>query len=173
MCKGFSFRKKKQSDEEFFMPFNAIQDENKEKAYFTIVENYIKYYGRRAHRCKMQYYTLSIIKFSAVGLVPVLENINIGIELSWCVSAASAVCLLMEAIIGMMHLRSKWALYRDTYNELLGVQRKYGIHRKCGHCTEAFNEFVSQAEEIIQNEAYKWRETVKKENTDESENNKN
>lgn len=92
---------------------------------------------------------------------------------AWNVFETEMMKFLMEAIIGMMHLRSKWALYRDTYNELLGVQRKYGIHRKCGHCTEAFNEFVSQAEEIIQNEAYKWRETVKKENTDESENNKN
>lgn len=166
-------RRKKKVDEDFFLSFDSIQGENKEQnkeqTYFSVIANYIKYYRQRAHKCKMQFYTLSTIKFLSISLIPVLENINTNIELSWSVSAASAVCLLMEAIIGLMHLRSKWALYRSTYNELLGVQRRYGIHRSCGVCTSAFEEYVSQAEDIIQKEACAWEKTVRKKDLDDKE----
>lgn len=150
------------------MSFDSRQEENKEQAYFSVIADYIKYYRQREHKCKMQFYTLSIIKFLSIILILILalKNINTDIELSWCVCTASAVCLLMEALIGLMHLRSKRALYQNTYNELLEVQRRYEIHRSCGVCTSAFEEYVSQAEDIIQKERCAWEKTVRKKDLD-------
>lgn len=156
------------NDSRYYIPLEDTAD--REEQYLRIVTNYIQYYGVRSRRCKYQYYTLSIIKFTAVGLVPVLqkmEELSWFAEMAWTVSAASALCLLMEAVIGLMKLRSKWTLYRNTYNALLSVERKYLLKRAAGMDSKQFEEFVNQVESIISVEADKWKETVSRKESDE------
>ena len=71
------------------------------------MSSYIIYYGERAKKCKFKYYTLSIIKILAIGLIPVLERINFLDNFLWIVALASSISLSMEAIIGLVKLRSK------------------------------------------------------------------
>ena len=158
------------NDSRYYISLEADNASDRETQYLQIVTNYIQYYGVRARRCKYQYYTLSVIKFTAVGLIPVLqkmEELSWFAGMAWMVSAASALCLLMEAVIGLMKLRSKWSLYRNTYNALLSVQRKYLVKRAEKTDMVRFNEFVDQVESIIGVEADKWKETVSRKESDE------
>lgn len=157
-------------DSRYYLYLETDNTAERETQYLEVVTNYIQYYGVRARRCKYQYYILSIIKFTAVGLIPVLqkmEELSWFAGMTWTVSAASALCLLMEAVIGLMNLRSKWSLYRDTYNMLLSVQRKYLAKRPDRTDILCFNEFVDQVESIIGGEADKWKETVSRKESDE------
>lgn len=159
MFQSCGSKRQKSEDADFYIQDLPFANEQ-ERKYLNIVSNYIKYYGKRAKKCKFQYYTLSILKFLAVGAIPVIESIGADNSFPWASAGAAAISILMEAIIGLWHIRSKWTIYRETYNSLMRVQRKYAVKRQ-GFCSRGFDDFVDAVEEIIENEAQCWKNTVK------------
>lgn len=147
------------SDEKYIMNFDTAEKEEIERQYLSVVSNYIFYYGKRAQKCKIEYYTLSIIKFTAVGIIPLLETLQNSSSMQWRVSIAALICILAETIMGLLRVRSKWPLYRDTYNILMSVQRKYLSQKDRSDCD--FKIFVDQVEDIIRSEADSWKTIVK------------
>lgn len=159
----------------FHMSFSTKPGKCTEEEYMGVVDNFIEYYGYRARKCKIQYYTLNIIRLLALALVPVLEVLNESISFQWAVVLASAIALLMEGIISLWKVRKKWVLYRDTYNRLLREQRKYVVKRNERNrmpyeTSEDFNKFFDLVESIIQSEGDKWKETIDKELETDEEN---
>lgn len=159
----------------FHLSFSTKPGKCTEDEYMEIVDNYIEYYCLRAHRCKIQYYTLNIIRLVALALVPVLEILNESIPFQWTTVLASSIAILMEGIIVLWRVRKKWALYRDTYNRLLRAQRKYMVKRKesnqnADENSKEFDEFFELVESIIQSEGNQWKDTVNRESDSDGEN---
>lgn len=136
---------------------------NIEEDYRNVVANYIDYYERRARKCKYQYYILNVIKFIALASIPIIQAIPAVADFPWIVTTASAVCLLMESILGLWKSKDKWFIYQDTNNILMSEQRQYiscaGIYKEM-ECP--FNTFVERVENLINDEARRWNETVMK-----------
>lgn len=153
------FMRKKTEDADYYiqdLPFTDAQ----EKKYLTVVANYIRYYGQRARKCKIQYYTLSVLKFLTLGAIPVIESAGVDAFYPWASAGAAAVSILMESIMGLWHIKTKWTIYRDTYNSLLREQRKYAVKRQ-GFCRQEFDKFCDTIENIIKAEAQYWKENVR------------
>lgn len=163
--------KRDENYEDYYMPYNCVSPEDREEKYFSVIEHYIKYYAGRARKCKLLYCTLNIIKIASMAAIPVFEYFDLTDHFFWTATMASSVSLAMEAVIGFMHLRRKWALYRDTFNTLVAVQRKYVAKRRCGYCRDDFEDFVNEAESVMRNEAFSWYQTINKGNDSSSEEN--
>lgn len=134
-----------------------------EKDYQKVVANYISYYEQRARSCKYQYYTLNIIKFIALSSIPIIQATSAAVKLPWIAATASAVCLLMESMLGLWKSKDKWIIYQDTNNILMSVQRQYIL--QAGAYKESdnpLNIFVETVENLINDEARRWNETVMK-----------
>lgn len=135
-----------------------------EEEYLQVVANYIEYYRKRAKFFKYQYYVLTIIKFITLGMIPVFESIDATAGMPWIPAVASSVCLIVEAVIGLMHMKDKWILYRNTSNHLMSEQRKYlalkNGNKNADSC-DAFRNFVKNVEELIGKEAEEWRTVAK------------
>lgn len=151
--------KKRMEDADYYMQDLPCTDAQ-EKKYLMVVSNYISYYGQRARKCKIQYYTLSIIKFLALGAILVIESAGVDVFCPWASTGAAAVSIFMESIIGLWHIKTKWTVYRDTYNSLLREQRKYAVKRQ-SFCRQEFDKFCDLIENIIKAEAQYWKETVR------------
>lgn len=63
------------------------------------------------------------IKIIAVASIPFFQVANI-LSAEWA-AGASAVSLIMEGFIALLHVEDKWHLYRSTNNVLLQEQREY------------------------------------------------
>ncbi|XCP85341.1 DUF4231 domain-containing protein [Roseburia hominis] len=141
--------------------------ESTEEEYFEVVNNYIRYYARRAKRCKYQYYGFNIIKFIALAAIPIIQMIDVTADRPWIAAMASSICLLVESIMGMWRTREKWIIYRDTYNQLGREQRIYATGSgKYAEKEKRFHKFVMNIEALISDEARKWCEVVREKEKD-------
>lgn len=136
-------------------------DEAKDE-YYNIVSNYIQYYDHRATRSKWEYYILNTVRLLAIASVPVVQVLDQQSAYTWVVVAVSSLCLFLESIMGLVKIKDKWILYRKTNNVLMSKQRNYAVEYQMAASDQQllFRQFVIDVEEIIDEEARKWSETV-------------
>lgn len=150
--------KNRYDEEQYFMQCCEATEEE----YFEVVNNYIRYYARRAKRCKYQHYGFNIVKFIALAAIPVIQMFDATADMPWVAGIASSICLLVESVMGLWRTREKWIIYRDTYNQLVREQRIYatgsGVY---GKKKKRFRKFVMNIENLISDEARKWCEVVR------------
>lgn len=132
-----------------------------EAAYMEIVKNYIEYYHVRARKCKFEYQFLSVTKYIALALIPIVQAIGMLQKFPWMATFLTSLCMLIESVLLMRKTKEKWIHYRAMANEVMGEQRKYRAleGRNSGI---KFEEFVNRMENLVSEEAKKWCETVKK-----------
>lgn len=136
-----------------------------EQDYLKVVSNYIIYYQEHAKIYKVQYYALSILKIVVLMLIPVIQTISQVAMFSGFAALSSSICLALEAIMSLFHLKEKWILYRNTNNALLSEQRQFATcSGKYCEVKECFKMFVLNVEEIIDAEAREWNATVRTQN---------
>ena len=132
-----------------------------ENAYMEIVRNYIEYYHTRARKCKFEYQIMSVIKYVALALIPVVQAIGMIQKVPWIATVLTSICMMIESVLLMRKTKEKWIHYRAMANEVMGEQRKYrALEGRNGG--KSFEEFVNGIESLVSEEAKKWCETVKK-----------
>lgn len=127
--------------------------------YLDIVGCYIEYYDRRAKRCKFEYYSLSIAKYIALALIPVLEVVKFSATPA-LVTSLTSFSLLIESVLELWKTKEKWSNYRLVNSMLMSAQRRFISDGKPEN-EEAFRSFVDEIETMITDEARKWVETIK------------
>lgn len=151
--------------------YYSEKGEGEERDYLKIVSNYITYYHLRAKRYKLQFYIFNTLKFVVLLILPILQSIECIASIPAITVAASSSCLFIEAILQLWKTKDKWIQYRNTNGMLMREYRKYmtktEIYSKQG---AAFDAFVENVEKIIDDEARKWCEIVKKEEKRSKEN---
>lgn len=131
--------------------------------YLRTVYNYIEYYHNRAAHYKGWYLTLNVIKLIFLALIPVSEIVVQNLDLPWLAAGASSLCILLESIMGLFHMKDKWTQYRRTENDLMSEERQYVTLSGRYHVEEnskRFNMFVENVENIISNEAVMWSRMI-------------
>lgn len=136
-------------------------EQDAEKGFYEIVSNYIKFYHFRALRNQYVFYIMSGIKIIAVASIPVFQVMEI-LSAEWA-AGASAVSLIMEGFIALLHVQDKWHLYRSTNNALLKEQREYitRIGKYSNNQIDVFKLYVGNVEALIGDEGKKWFLTIK------------
>lgn len=135
-----------------------------ETDYMNSLINYIEYYNYRSRNCKYFFYTLMIIKIVSFGVIPIMELAQLNGSSAIRISIVSFIGLLCETVQETFRLKEKWILYRNTGNRLMSEQRQYAVKKgKYSDLEDTFQHFVENIENIIDDEARKWDETVKKE----------
>jgi len=147
-------------------PKYCISDWNKGREELPdIVLAYIDYYDNRADLYKYTYRILSILKYAALAVIPVIQISSAASDFPWIVAIFSSLCILLDSIINLFQMKEKWILYRNTNCKLMSEQRQYLLHM--GGYYGLDNEqclqmFVSKMEEIVGCESKEWRETALK-----------
>lgn len=134
--------------------------------YFQVVNNYIDYYSKRAKKYRRFYFIGCFIKTILLAGILVIQSITEIASMPWIAATASAICLVIETMMGVMHSQEKWELYRNTFNMLMSEQRQYatGCGRYYGEeKKKTFQMFVINVEQLIGDEARKWSEMVQRE----------
>lgn len=130
-----------------------------------IVLAYIDYYHNRANLYKYAYRGLSILKYLALAVIPVIQASPAADKFSWTVAIFSSLCILLDSVINLFQMKEKWILYRNTNCKLMSEQRQYQL-RMGGYygldSEKMMQLFVSRIEEIVGGESKEWRETVLK-----------
>lgn len=145
---------------------DEIKD-GEEKEYLLVVSNYIQYYHCRAWFCKHVYCALNVLKLAALAGITICGVISKQSGIFAAVS--SALCLFLEGIMALYHLREKWILYRNTNNTLMSEVRCYVVSQgKYQNSDQKFSDFVDTVENIIGDEARKWNETVQQKKREQS-----
>ena len=156
------FKKKKIDRYQYYLKcINAPKEE-----YFRVVNNYIDYYSNRAREYKRYYYIGCFVKCLLLAGILVIQSITETASMPWIAATASAACLIIETMMGIMHSQEKWELYRSTFNSLMSEQRQYASG--CGRYYEMkkkarFQMFVISVEQLIGDEARRWSEMVQRE----------
>lgn len=128
--------------------------------YDRIVSIYIKYYHMRAKKCKMLFYTGSVIKLGLLGVIPVFQVTGTFTKSPGLLTVLSSGAVFVEGCMVLFRLQEKWILYRNTCNRLLSVQRQYNGTRDREPDSQML-EYIAAVEEIIGDEARQWMEMVR------------
>lgn len=140
-------------------------DQNKEELYMEVVHNYIEYYHRRARKYKTWYLGLSVVKIFVLAAIPVAQAVPQLTGIPWIAAGASSVCLVLESVIGLFHMKDRWSLYRRTENVLMSEERQYaaaaGAYRQDADGS-AFPAFVDRVESMINSEGSEWNQMILK-----------
>lgn len=136
-------------------------EKDTEKIFHEIVSNYIKFYHIRALRNQYAFYIMSGIKIIAVASIPLFQ-VTGTLSAEWA-TGASAISLIMEGFIALLHVQDKWHLYRSTNNVLLQEQREYTmrIGKYSNNQIDVFKVYVENVEALIDDEAKKWFLAIK------------
>ena len=122
------------------------------------VEQYQKWYDKKAASCKSRYLQMRAFSVVGGGMVPVLINVGSQYRLFGApivqivvtiISLMVVICVSMESVF---HYREQWKNYRST-EQLLGHERflfqsRVGRYRNLSD-PEAFSLFVERVEEAI------------------------
>lgn len=146
--------------------YMGMRSMNVEKErYCVIVQNYIEYYHRRARLYKVWYLALSVIKFLALAVIPVVQATELAADAPWIAAVASSACLFLESVMELFHMKDKWNLYRKTESRLVSEERQFktrtGIYRHIED-VDLFYAFVGNIESIIDSEGAEWDRMVQK-----------
>lgn len=135
-------------------------EKDTDEKYHEIVSNYINFYHLRALRNQYAFYIMSGIKIIAVASIPFFQVAGI-LSAEWAVGA-SAVSLIMEGFIALLHVQDKWHLYRSTNNLLLQEQREYTMRvgKYRDNQEDIFKMYVENIEMLIDDESKKWFSTI-------------
>lgn len=132
-------------------------------AYEKVVQEYVAYYHKKSKFYKRLYTIVSIFKMLLLVAIPVMEVIDAENNFGWIVTIASSLCIMVETLKEMFHLRKKWILYQHTNNLLMSEQRLY--HSRAGEYAgksddDSFVRYVDNVEKIISNEDSDWEKTL-------------
>lgn len=148
-----------------------LNHDNWEEECMRIVLAYVNYYNSRAKMYKYAYRILSVTKYIALAVIPIVQVIPSINKVPWIAVAASSLCILLDSIINLFGMKEKWILYRNSHSKLMSEQRQYASRcgKYYGFTDDArFSLFVKNLEEIYMGESAEWNETVNRETPQQS-----
>ncbi|MCD8059436.1 MAG: DUF4231 domain-containing protein [Bacteroides fragilis] len=126
----------------------------------TRVSTQQEYFSERASSNKKHYYVTSILKLVISLTITVLSSVMFDTSpVSIIVAVLSAIMALIEGILLLCKYNENWIMYRMTSENL--KKEEYLFKTRTGEYymlddSQAFNIFVRNIEEVIQNSNKHW-----------------
>lgn len=137
-------------DTHFYNPSKTEPEE-----YDRIVTTYIQYYNWRARRYRYAYYFFGVLKLLLLALLPISQVFLYPKQMDVVIVIVPTVIIFIESLLALFQCREKWYLFRNTCNQLSGVQRYYMATVR-NEVEDKRKEYVAQVENLISDEARNW-----------------